>query len=287
MEFHRAKHVSLRDDPARSERWLQELITKDPTLLGLGDLDVRDVERRQPRAGRVDLLLADPETRTRYVVEIQLSPTDESHIIRTIEYWDLEKRRYPQYDHVAVIVAENITSRFLNVVSLFNGFIPLIALQIQGLEVDGAFTIVTTRVLDVMAIGLDEEDEGAVVDRSYWEQKASSTSVKLVDHLVTDMVQAIEPGLQAKYNKHYIGLASGGIAKNFVTFRPRKQHVVAEFSIPRSDELTERLDQSGLEMLPYDMRWRNYRMRLTEQDIAEHEPEIEELMRIAHNAYGG
>ena len=30
---------------------------------------------------------------------------DESHIIRTIEYWDIERRRYPQYEHVAVIVA--------------------------------------------------------------------------------------------------------------------------------------------------------------------------------------
>ena len=83
----------------------------------------------QPRAGRLDLLLQDPDTQRRYEVEVQLGSTDESHIIRTIEYWDIEKKRYPQYDHCAVLVAEDITSRFLNVVSLFNGTMPLIAIE--------------------------------------------------------------------------------------------------------------------------------------------------------------
>ncbi len=65
----------------------------------------------------LDLLLQDPDTNRRYEVELQLGPTDESHIIRTIECWDIERKRYPQYDHCAVIVAEDITSRFLNVIS--------------------------------------------------------------------------------------------------------------------------------------------------------------------------
>ena len=75
------------------------------------------------------MLLSDPETQTRYEVEIQLGATDETHIIRTIEYWDIERQRYPQYDHVGVIVAEEITARFFNVISLFNRAIPLIAIQ--------------------------------------------------------------------------------------------------------------------------------------------------------------
>ncbi|MYA19010.1 MAG: hypothetical protein F4Z25_01795 [Chloroflexi bacterium] len=283
MEFHKAKSVGLR---GRSERWLQEEITKDPGLLGLGDLDVRDVERRQPRAGRIDLLLSDPETSTRYVVELQLGSTDESHIIRTIEYWDLEKRRYPQYDHVAVIVAEDITSRFLNVVSLFNGFIPLIAIQIQGLEVNGAFTVVATRILDVMTLGTDEDDEGETVDRGYWEEKASPASVGIVDRAIESLILPIEPDLQAKYNKHYIGLANRGVAKNFLTFIPRKQHVVARFSIPHSDELTGRLDESGLDMLPYEKYWRNYRVRLSARDVDEHQSELQHLAEEAHRSYG-
>ena len=133
MELHKSKVVSLKSHPVLTERWLQDEIVKDTSILGLGDLVVRSQERIQPKGGRLDLLLEDPDSGTRYEIELQLGTVDESHIIRTIEYWDLERRRYPQYDHVAVIVAEEITSRFFNVIGLFNGFIPLIAIQLNAL----------------------------------------------------------------------------------------------------------------------------------------------------------
>ena len=38
------------------EAWLQDRIVDDPSILGLVDLDVLDVERRHPKAGRLDLL---------------------------------------------------------------------------------------------------------------------------------------------------------------------------------------------------------------------------------------
>src|SRR5437763_17133603 len=109
----------LKTHPEYNEKWIQDRIAEDPEILGLGELVFRDKERIQSRAGRLDLLLQDPDTKRRYEVELQLGATDEAHIIRTIEYWDIERKRYPQYDHCAVIVAEDITSRFLNVISLF------------------------------------------------------------------------------------------------------------------------------------------------------------------------
>ena len=58
----------------------------DPSLLGLGELGMREAERRQPHGGRLDMLLEDTDTSTRYEVELQLGGTDESHIIRTLEF---------------------------------------------------------------------------------------------------------------------------------------------------------------------------------------------------------
>src|SRR5205823_11704875 len=139
--------------------WVQDRIAEDPSLLGLGDLVLKDKERRQPHAGRLDLLFQDAEEDRRYEVEIQLGRTDESHIIRTIEYWDIERRRYPQYEHCAVVIAEDITSRFLNVISLFNGFIPLIAIKIQAIKVNENIGLIFTKVLDELLLGLVEEDE--------------------------------------------------------------------------------------------------------------------------------
>src|SRR3954452_1021010 len=131
MSFIKTERLWLKAHPQYTEKWVQKLIAEGPSLLGLGDLVLRDQERLQPRAGRLDLLLQDPETKRRYEVELQLGATDEAHIIRAIEYWDIERKRYPQYDHCAVLVAEDITSRFLSVISLFNGTIPLIAVQMQ------------------------------------------------------------------------------------------------------------------------------------------------------------
>jgi len=76
-----------------NERWVQDRIAEGPPILGLGDVILKDRERIQPKAGRLDLLLQDADSTRRYEVEIQLGATDESHIIRTIEYWDIEKHK--------------------------------------------------------------------------------------------------------------------------------------------------------------------------------------------------
>jgi hypothetical protein len=180
-EFVKPNRVWLVNSADYTEKWVQERIAEDPSILGLGELILRDKERSQPAAGRLDLLLQDPETNRRYVVELQLGKTDESHVIRTVEYWDIERKRYPQYDHCAVIVAEEITARYLNVISLFNGTIPLVAIQMSALEVKGAYlTLVFTKVLDELVRGLEEEDEETLItDRSYWENQGSKETVAL------------------------------------------------------------------------------------------------------------
>lgn len=159
MDYVKFRRISMKNHAEFNEKWVQERIADDPSILGLGDLILKDKERIQPRAGRLDLLLQDPDSSRRFEVEIQLGKTDEGHIIRTIEYWDIERKRYPQYDHTAVIVAEDITSRFLNVISLFNGFIPLMAIQLNAIQVSDQVSLVSTTVLDQMTLGLVDEEE--------------------------------------------------------------------------------------------------------------------------------
>ena len=281
MEFTKARPLSLKAHSHFNERWLHERLIEDPSLLGLGDLVVRGVERRQPRAGRLDLLLQDPESGTRYEVEIQLGPTDESHIIRTIEYWDIEKARYPQYDHIAVIVAEDVTSRFLNVISLFNKAIPIIAIQINALQVGDAVTLNATTVLDVVSRGTDDEDEpDQSVDRDYWISKGSANTVAMADSMVA-LVNQVVQGISLKYNRHYIGLARGSISDLFVLFRPRKEHLIFEVRLPRSEELTALLEESGLDLMEYSTHWRRYRIRLAAIDIESQRDVLLELIRRA------
>lgn len=138
---------------------MQEKIAEDPSILGIGELILKDKERNQPGAGRFDLLFQDPDSNLRYEVEIQVGKTDECHIFRTIEYWDLERKRYPQCDHVAVLIAEDITSRFLNISSLLNGFIPLVAIQINAIQIGAQIALIFTVVLDHrLGLAPDEEE---------------------------------------------------------------------------------------------------------------------------------
>ena len=122
-------------------------------------MSLLEQERNHARAGRLDLLLRDDDNRKRYEVELQLGATDESHIIRVIEYWDKERRKYPNWDHCAVFIAEEVNGRFLNVVDILNGKVPLIALQMQALQVGDLTTLVFTKVVDEIVLGSEFEEE--------------------------------------------------------------------------------------------------------------------------------
>lgn len=126
-------------DAGKDEKWLQERIHEDPSILGLGDLSVIRRERELASGGRLDFLMYDPEDSIRYEVEVMLGTLDESHIIRIIEYWDLERRRYPTLEHRAVIIAEEITNRFFNIISLFNRAIPIIAIQLNAYQYENTY----------------------------------------------------------------------------------------------------------------------------------------------------
>ncbi len=282
----RPKRISLKNHPEINERIIQQIIAEDPSILGLGDLVLKDKERKQPRAGRLDLLMQDTDSSRRYEIEIQLDKTDESHIIRTIEYWDIEKKRYPQYDHCAVIIAEDITSRFLNVISLFNGFIPLIAIQMSAYVFDDKIGLVFTKVLDEMPMGLVDEDEEVkeVTDRNYWLNRATQSTVKMADEIL-DIINSFKSGYELKYNKFYIGLAKDGQPNNFCIFRPKKNHMRIEIKHPKTPEFDEIIENNNLDDMGYDNRRGAYKIKLDKGEVSKKETVLKELLEKAEQSF--
>jgi hypothetical protein len=277
--------ISLKDHPQFNEAWLRDLIEKDPSILGLGELEVIGKERMQPRAGRLDLLLRDPDAGKRYEVEIQLGATDESHIIRCLEYWDIERKRYPQYDHCAVLVAEDITSRFLNVVSLFNGLIPLVAIKVSCLLIGEQVTVSFVKVLDEVRLGEEEEEDVAqTADRAYWVSRASEDSLKVVDQCL-DLIRKIVPTADIKYNRYYIGLTEHGEANNFIRFRPRRKNVRwLQARIGDMDAWAQRLEEAGLTVLPGGRTRGLLTVSITTGDLDQHAGVLRELIECSYNA---
>lgn len=286
LKYVKFESVPLKNSSEFNEKWLQDRIIEDPSVLGLGDIILKEKERIQPSGGRLDFLFQDPDSMMRYEVEIQLGKTDESHVIRTIEYWDIERKRYPQYDHTAIIIAEDITSRFLNIIGLFNGFIPLIAIQVSAIKHEDRVGLIFTRVLDQAALGLVEEDEaGEVADRNYWEKRGTHTTVTMADDLL-NLIKTIDPAIELKYNKFYIGLAKEGQPNNFAIFRPQKNGLRLEVKLAKSDLVEGKLNETGLDLMEYS-RWGRYRIRLTKDDVKKHANFLQEIFQKAYGESKG
>jgi hypothetical protein len=264
------------------ETWLQQQIANDTSLLGLGELEVIKKEKIQPAGGRIDFVLAEPDGETRYEVEVMLGAVDESHIIRTIEYWDIERQRYPMLEHRAVIVAEVITARFFNVIRLLNRAVPIIAIQLSAFRFADEIVPLFTRVLDTYEFSAEpeEEDSAEQVDRAYWEKKTKPESLAFVD-AIKKLTPTDKGDVRITYNKHHIALGTSGY--NFCWFYPRKtiahSHMNLKVGADNRPEIIKKLEDVGIEA--EDHKSDSVRIHLTSKEIQENQAVISDALRVA------
>jgi hypothetical protein len=276
LKYVKGKPTRLRE-VGKDEKWLQDLIDQDATILGLGNLVVIKRESIQPTGGRVDLILQDEED-VRYEVEIQLGATDETHIIRTIEYWDVERRRYPNYEHRAVIVAEEITNRFFNVISLFNRTMPIIAIQLNAIVLGDQLLLSAVKVLDVTEPGTEETGDTEPVDRADWIERSGMATMELMDSIIALLPTGTTPSV--KYNRGHVAVSTTGVG--FAWFHPRKDHMHFHIRF-EGDEVRDgfigKLEEAGIQCGP--RRRNEIRCILPKKAFEAHKELIRELLLSA------
>jgi len=190
----------------KDEYWLQDIIYDDPSILGLGNLQPVQKEKKQSHGGRVDMLLKDTEDNTMYEVEVMLGETDPSHIIRSIEYWDNEKRKFPQRQHFSVLIAESFDRRYFNVIQILSMNIPMIAIQADLLEVvNNEYVLNFTKLLDIY-VEPDDSDDATIVNESTWLEKAEWTSQ--LAKIFLEIVPSVNKKLN--YTQSYISIVLNG-----------------------------------------------------------------------------
>ena len=274
--------VSLQD-AGITEANLEKFIDADPTVLGLDDVFVVERQRRQDKAGRLDLLLQDVSEDIRYEVELMLGSLDESHLIRTIEYWDIERRRYPAYEHRAVVIAENITTRFLNVITLFSGSIPIIAIQVNALNVDGNIVVTFVRVVDSTKLRKDDQVNPTNLkptDRADWVSRVGAEIVELADKCLVLINEAAKRPRSLNYNKYFIGLTDGARPNNFVYFSPKKSFLRVTISVKSVEEWSTRLEQAAMDYRKTKDDG-ELKIRLTSKEFEENKALIRDLLQAA------
>ncbi|MBK7880974.1 MAG: hypothetical protein WBP33_04630 [Saprospiraceae bacterium] len=281
LTLKKAEKFLLKDHPDFDEQWLRKVIEDDPSIIGLGDLELKEAERIQPKAGRLDLLLYDRENEKRYEVEIMLGKIDESHIIRSIEYWDNERKRLPNYEHCAVIVAENITSRFLNIIGLFNSQIPIIAIQLNALEINDNVVLNFVKILDEVTVGEDEDEIAVKKDRNYWDNKTNKESLRVIDECC-EILKEIDNELNLGYTQNYIGLVKRNRPLNFILFLPKQKFVRAEIKVSDIEGWTNKIEENDFEIVSIGKRSGRIKFRLGKLDLSKKREFLKELFQVSY-----
>lgn len=232
-------------DCGHDEGWLRDRIYEDPSILGLGDLQPVMKEKTQSKGGRLDLLLKNPTDDSMFEVELQLGTTDESHIIRTIEYWDNEKRRWPNRSHTAVLVAEAITSRFFNVVHLLSMAVPMLGIQANIVQVGNFEALHFTKVID----SYEEPEEDEPTQRSYDENHWVDNSLGTLElaRWYRDLLAKYYGEIPMKYFESYISFTVGGIARAWVNKRKNNRALIEVKYVEEGfDEAVDHLTKEGM-----------------------------------------
>ena len=141
-----------------------------------------------------------------------------------------------------------------------------------------------TTVLDTVSRGFvdDDEEVAQITDRSYWENRGSKKTISLADKILAICSEFLPSSTEFSYNKHYMGFWIDGRANNFAICRPQKSVLRLDIKIPKSQENDQFIESAELDCLDYDSRWKQYRIRVTENDL---EQKREALLHLLRSAY--
>ncbi|MBT3877975.1 MAG: hypothetical protein HON76_12645 [Candidatus Scalindua sp.] len=285
MEDHTkfGKKVFIRNT-GKDEYWLQNIIYDNPSRLGLGNLIPVNKEKQQSNGGRLDILLKDPDdNNSMYEVEVMLGETDPSHIIRSIEYWDNEKRRYPQRQHFCVLIAESFDRRYFNVIQILSLNVPMIAIQADLLEVNGEYILNFSKILDVY-VEPEDEEEISVVTESTWDDRANWTLGTAKELL--NMISEKTKNISLKLTQSYINIMIDG--KNSYYFDKRtKPNSILWFNVKdeeKEDAIKALFDKNNI-VFNFHNKYKDFSLTIDKKFICDNKNIILELHKLRYKEY--
>ncbi len=281
-EIKLGKKIFIRNT-GKDEYWLQDIIYSNPERLGLGKLVAVRKEKRQSSGGRLDILLKDPNDNTMYEVEVMLGETDPSHIIRSIEYWDNEKRKYPQRQHFAVLIAESFDRRYFNIIQLLSLNVPMIAIQADLLEVGNEKILNFTKILDVYVETEDEEEANPVTENT-WREKAPWTLDTAKKHL--EILSEIEKNIELKFTQSYISIVVNG-KNNYQYDKRTKPNSVVWFNVKEEekvDAINKIFDDKNI-VYSYNNKYKDFSLTYDKNFISKNQDLIKQIHEIKNKEF--
>ena len=287
LTFVKSQPLSLADHPDYDEAWLEQLIKSDTALLGLGSIDVVTSQIHQAK-GRLDLLCRDEKNEVIYVVELMLGALDESHIVRTIEYWlrERDRKSHEDYELVAVLAAERVLeSRFVDVVRFLSRQMPLLLMEISALQVENRLTLKFTRVFDGRRAEAEAVSPTPEASRESWIEAGSPETVSLAEEFA-EMLKEINASISLSFRQQFLGLRIGNRASNFMTFQPKRQFLKVWARTARAVAFAKNLKEIGIEVLSSsDAEWVGF--RVTPPQFEQHRSLLKQLAQACYEERQG
>ena len=210
-----------------------------------------------------------------YEVEVMLGETDPSHIIRSIEYWDNEKRKYPQRQHFCVLVAESFDRRYFNVIQLMSLNIPMIAIQADLLEVNGEKILNFSKIIDIYTEPEEDEEDTKQVNESTWNNDSPWTNLNAKE--IYESLKGKHDRVDLRYTQSYISINIDG--RNAYWLCKRIKPTSALFFSVKDDEKVEAIKKK-LEENDIGYTYNRYKEFMLNVDIKSIKKNIELLNEV-------
>ena len=140
-----------------------------------------------------------------------------------------------------ILIAEEITNRFFNIISLLNRTVPIIAIQLSAIKYDDKVMLNFTKVLDVYEEPEEEEiDASETTDRNYWESRANEKSLSVFDQTIKE-IENLGFSPRVTYNKGHIVVGTN--RRNFAWFHPKKKETYCHFDIKVGEDNIDKVKE--------------------------------------------
>jgi len=127
-------------------KWVCEWILEKPSRLGLGNIEIEHHELVcSGHSGiRQEILAYLACADTYYEIEIMLEECDANHNgLRALEFSSRERLKHPDARHVAVIVSENLSSTYGQLLEALPQVLPFIGIEIRVLKLSTEYVAAT------------------------------------------------------------------------------------------------------------------------------------------------
>src|SRR2546428_731964 len=129
----------------------------------------------------------------------------------------------------------------------------------------------------------DDEGDGELADRDYWEKRSNPESLRIVDQCA-QLLSTDGHRPRLTYNRHHI--AMGGSRQNFAWFHPRKAQKHCHFHVKVGEanlqESTAKLEGAGISVEPH--RKNGLRVIVTPAEMKQHEQVVRDVLGQASMA---